>query len=111
MSSVTGQAHGIEPAQSPARSAPLKAATTPSAARAASRLTLAMRACGYGLRTTAMYTVAGSVRLSTNVPSRAKERRILLPLDGAADVRLGRLGDGHQTLTPAADATARTMLW
>ena len=68
MSSVTGHAHGSPPAHSSARSAPENAATTPSPALAASRSTPVMRARGYGLRTTAMKTVPGSVRLSTNVP-------------------------------------------
>ena len=52
MSSVTGQAHGSEPAQSAARSAPLKAALTPASARAFDMSTLAILAWAYGLRTT-----------------------------------------------------------
>ena len=111
MSSVTGQAHGIGPAQSSARSAPLKTATTPSAARAASRLSFAIRACGYGLRTTVIESVPGSVRLSTNVPrprrSDASSFRLTdVPTNGSISAATAM---GY--LTPAAAATALTMLW
>ncbi len=40
----------------------------------------------------------------------AQQRCVLLALDGRPDVGLGGLGDGHDA-TPAADATAFTMLW
>ena len=39
-----------------------------------------------------------------------QERRVLLALDGGADDALAGLGGGHDA-TPAADATAWTMLW
>src|SRR5262249_25650852 len=51
--------------QSPWRSAPENTATTPSAARAFDRSTDAMRACAYGLRTTAIHTIPATVMSST----------------------------------------------
>ena len=53
MSSVTGHAMGSPAAHSPARSVPLYAATTPSAAAAAETSTELMRADPCGLRTSA----------------------------------------------------------
>ena len=64
MSSVTGQAMSIGPAQSLARSVPEKAATTPSTALAFDRSTFLIRAWANGLRTTATHSVPGIVRSS-----------------------------------------------
>jgi hypothetical protein len=65
VSSVTSQTHGRVAAQSSARSAPVKAATTPSASLALETSTLVMRAWAKGLRTTAAKTMPGRVRSST----------------------------------------------
>ena len=59
MSSVTGQAMSIGAAQSPARSFPEKAATTPSITRAFDRSTLRIRAFANGLRTTLIHSIPG----------------------------------------------------
>ena len=68
ISSVTGQAHGSEPAQSAASSAPLNAATTPSSSRAAFSSTRLIVACAYGLRTTDSQSWPGRLMLSMNWP-------------------------------------------
>src|SRR5439155_26527736 len=65
MSSVTGQAHGSPAGMSSVRSTPENAATTPSACRAFAVSTLVIRACAYGLRTSAIQTIPGRVRSST----------------------------------------------
>src|SRR5262249_27427325 len=79
MSSATGHAIGSGAFQSPWRSPPENTATTPSAARAFDRSTPAMRAWACGLRTTAIQTIPGTVRSSTNracpVRSRASSLR------------------------------------
>ena len=53
-----------------------------------------------------MYTVPGSVRLSTNVARAAEQRRVLLALDGRCRRTLGAVSVAVMTLTPAAAATA-----
>src|SRR4249920_1231828 len=68
MSSVIGQTIGRGPAHSPARSAPLQAPTTPGISSAFETSTLTTRACANGLRTTARWSMPGSVRLSTKLP-------------------------------------------
>src|SRR3990172_10740368 len=62
MSSVTGQAMRRGPAHS--KSCAEYAATTPSMLRAADRSTPLIRACAYGLRTTAIHSIPGAVRSS-----------------------------------------------
>ena len=65
MSSVTGQAQTRGAAHSPARSAPLKAATQPSMARALETSTPLIRACANGLRTTWTQSIPGTTMSST----------------------------------------------
>ncbi len=65
VSSVTGQAHGRPPAHSSARSAPEKAATTPSAAAAFDDVHLRQARVRVGLRTIAIHSIPGTERLST----------------------------------------------
>jgi hypothetical protein len=64
VSSVTSQTHGSVAFHSSARSAPLNAATTPSASSALETSTRVIFACACGLRTTAAQTMPGSVRSS-----------------------------------------------
>ena len=108
MSSVTGQAHGIAAFQSSRRSAPVKTATTPSAAFAADVSIAPIFACAYGLRTTAMESVPGRFDVVDEGAAAAEERIVLLALQRGADVAC--LGGAHDAL-PAAAATASTMLW
>src|SRR5689334_7085634 len=65
MSAVTGQAHGMAPAQSARRSSPVKTWTTPGRAAAASVAMEVMRACACGLRTRAIQSAPGTTRSST----------------------------------------------
>ena len=83
MSSVTGQAHGIAAFQSSRRSAPLKTATTPSAARAAAVSIAPIFAWAYGLRMTAIVRQPGTTMLSTNVPWPRSSGSSSLRLTGA----------------------------
>src|SRR5262245_22268753 len=120
MSSVTGQAMGSGAVQSSASSAPENAATTPSAARAFVRSTPRMRACAYGLRTTAIQTMPGIVMSSTKLPwpvsSRASSLRgteVPMSVCVASSVivivrssdRGGRLPDGLDDVDVAGAAT------
>src|SRR6266851_4152786 len=66
MSGVTGHAHGKLPCSS-AKSAPENAAITPGMPRAALTSTEVIRACANGLRTKAMCSIPGRVRLSVQV--------------------------------------------
>src|ERR1700724_1461256 len=79
MSGVTTHAQGSPPC-SPARSAPLKTATTPGLSRAAEVSTLTIRACAYGLRRNATYSIPGSWMLSVHwvfpVINRASSERL-----------------------------------
>ena len=108
MSSVTGQAHGIAAFQSSRRSAPVKTATTPSAAFAAAVSIDVIRACAYGLRTTAIDDGSRQVDVVDVGSASAQQRIVFLPLQRRADVSC--LGGAHAAL-PAAEATASTMLW
>ena len=67
-----------------------------------------IRACAYGLRTTAITTVPGRSMLSTYVPRPRRSGSSSLRLSGAPMHR--GLGGAHDAL-PAAAATASTMLW
>ena len=68
MSSVIGQTMGSGPAHSSARSPPLHAPTTPGIPDAFETSIFVMRACANGLRTMAMCSMPGWVRLSTKLP-------------------------------------------
>ena len=86
----------------------MKTATTPSAASAAVVSMETIRAWAYGLRTTAIASVPGSVDVVDVRAAPAQQRVVLLALQRAPDVAC--LGGAHDA-TPAAEATASTMLW
>src|SRR5918994_6319799 len=67
ISSVTGQAQGMGPAQSSARSSAVKAAVTPGCSSAAETSRLVIFAWAKGLRSTAMCSVPGSLMLSVQL--------------------------------------------
>src|SRR5262245_16552013 len=69
MSVVTAQAHGMGAPQRSCRSAPEYAATTPGCSSAPLTSTLVMRACAYGLRSTARWTAPGITRSLVNLAS------------------------------------------
>src|SRR3990172_4577451 len=119
MSSVTGQAMRRGPAHS--KSCAQYAPTTPSMLSAADRSTPLIRACAYGLRTTAIHSIPGAVRSSvylaapvrnsgsslrrTGCPTNFSVVAISTPLHPHAAPLLGGGGGGrHDVLIAGAAA-------